>query len=161
MAMSGRLGAMLVSSGLITDEQLKKALAAQKTEGGRLGSLLVKLGFVPEDKLMTFLSKQYGVPYVDLSKFEINPAVIKHIPADVAQKYRIMPINRAGATITIAMVDPSNIFVPTNATKDGRFHKLKVAVVDDQGNPLTIFNQKGKKVKYHIVARDGYYAPKS
>jgi type IV pilus assembly protein PilB len=110
MAMSGRLGAMLVSSGLITDEQLKKALVAQKNEGGRLGSLLVKLGFVPEDKLMTFLSKQYGVPYVDLSKFEINPAVIKHIPADVAQKYRIMPINRAGATITIAMVDPSNIF---------------------------------------------------
>jgi type IV pilus assembly protein PilB len=110
MAMSGRLGAMLVSSGIITDEQLKKALAAQKNEGGRLGSLLVKLGFVQEDKLMTFLSKQYGVPYVDLGKFEINPAVIKHIPADVAQKYRIMPINRAGATITIAMVDPSNIF---------------------------------------------------
>jgi type IV pilus assembly protein PilB len=110
MAMSGRLGSMLVSSGLITDDQLKKALAAQKSEGGRLGSILVKLGFVQEDKLMTFLSKQYGVPYVDLNKFEINPAVIKHIPAEVAQKYRIMPINRAGATITIAMVDPSNIF---------------------------------------------------
>jgi type IV pilus assembly protein PilB len=110
MAMSGRLGAMLVSSGLITDEQLKKALSTQKIEGGRLGSILVKLGFVPEDKLMAFLSKQYGVPYVDLSKFQINPAVIKHIPPDVAQKYRIMPINRTGATITIAMVDPSNIF---------------------------------------------------
>jgi type IV pilus assembly protein PilB len=110
MAMSGRLGAMLVSSSLITDDQLKKALATQKTEGGRLGSILVKLGFVQEDKLMTFLSKQYGVPYVDLSKFQINPAVIKHIPSDVAQKYRIMPINRSGATITIAMVDPSNIF---------------------------------------------------
>ncbi|MDH4163181.1 MAG: ATPase, T2SS/T4P/T4SS family [Nitrospirota bacterium] len=110
MAMSGRLGAMLVSSGLITDEQLKKALATQKNEGGRLGSILVKLGFVQEDKLMTFLSKQYGVPYVDLGKFQINPAVIKHIPPDVAQKYRIMPINRSGATITIAMVDPSNIF---------------------------------------------------
>jgi len=52
-------------------------------------------------------------------------------------------------------------FVPTNSTKDGRFHKLKVEVVDDQGNPLTIFNEKGKKMKYHIVARDGYYAPKS
>ncbi len=110
MAMSGRLGAMLVSSGLITEDQLKKALATQKNEGGRLGSILVKLGFVPEEKLMTFLSKQYGVPYVDLNKFEINPAVIKHIPPDVAQKYRIMPINRTGATITIAMVDPSNIF---------------------------------------------------
>jgi type IV pilus assembly protein PilB len=110
MSMAGRLGAMLVSSGLITDEQLKKALAAQKAEGGRLGSILVKLGFIQEDKLMTFLSKQYGVPYVDLSKFDINSAVIKHIPADVAQKYRIMPINRTGSTITIAMVDPSNIF---------------------------------------------------
>jgi len=110
MAMSGRLGSMLVSSGLITDDQLKKSLATQKTEGGRLGTILVKLGFVQEDKLMTFLSKQYGVPYVDLNKFEINSAVIKHIPAEVAQKYRIMPINRAGATITIAMVDPSNIF---------------------------------------------------
>src|SRR5208337_2747396 len=110
MAMSGRLGSMLVSSGLITDDQLKKALSVQKAEGGRLGSILVKLGYVQEDKLMTFLSKQYGVPYVDLNKFEINPAVIKHIPAEVAQKYRIMPINRAGATITIAMVDPSNIF---------------------------------------------------
>jgi type IV pilus assembly protein PilB len=110
MAISGRLGSMLVSSGLITDDQLKKALASQKMEGGRLGSILVKMGFVQEDKLMTFLSKQYGVPYVDLSKFEINSAVIKHIPADVAQKYRIMPINRAGSTITIAMVDPSNIF---------------------------------------------------
>ncbi len=110
MAMSGRLGSMLVSSGLITDDQLKKALSVQKAEGGRLGSILVKLGLVQEDKLMTFLSKQYGVPYVDLNKFEINPAVIKHINAEVAQKYRIMPINRAGATITIAMVDPSNIF---------------------------------------------------
>ncbi len=110
MAMSGRLGAMLVSSGLINDDQLKKALSTQKMEGGRLGSILVKLGFVQEDKLMAFLSKQYGVPYVDLNKFQINPAVIKHIPPDVAQKYRIMPINRSGATITIAMVDPSNIF---------------------------------------------------
>ncbi len=110
MAMSGRLGAMLVSSGLISDDQLKKALATQKSEGGRLGTILVKLGFVQEEKLMTFLSKQYGVPYVDLGKFEINAAVIKHIPADVAQKYRIMPVNRTGATITIAMVDPSNIF---------------------------------------------------
>ncbi|HET7318455.1 MAG TPA: type II secretion system protein GspE, partial [Nitrospirota bacterium] len=110
MGMSGRLGSMLVSSGLITDDQLKKALSVQKTEGGRLGSILVKLGSVQEDKLMTFLSKQYGVPYVDLNKFEINAVVIKHIPAEVAQKYRIMPINRTGATITIAMVDPSNIF---------------------------------------------------
>ncbi len=101
---------MLMSSGLITEEQLKKALAVQQKEGGRLGSILVKMNFVPEDKLMMFLSKQYGVPYVDLSRFEIDPNVVKLIPADVAQKYQIMPINRTGATITIAMVDPSNVF---------------------------------------------------
>lgn len=110
MAMAGRLGAMLVSSGLITEEQLKKALAVQQREGGRLGSILVKMNFVPEDKLIMFLSKQYGVPYVDLSRFEIDANVVKLIPADVAQKYQIMPINRTGATITIAMVDPSNVF---------------------------------------------------
>lgn len=108
--MAGRLGAMLVSSGLITEEQLKKALAVQQREGGRLGSILVKMNFVQEDKLMMFLSKQYGVPYVDLSRFEIDPNVVKLIPADVAQKYQIMPINRTGATVTIAMVDPSNVF---------------------------------------------------
>lgn len=110
MAMAGRLGAMLVSSGLITEEQLKKALAVQQREGGRLGSILVKMNFVQEEKLMMFLSKQYGVPYVDLSRFEIDQNVVKLIPADVAQKYQIMPINRTGATITIAMVDPSNVF---------------------------------------------------
>ncbi len=110
MAMAGRLGAMLVSSGLITEEQLKNALAVQQREGGRLGSILVRMNFVPEEKLMMFLSKQYGVPYVDLGHFEIDPNVVKLIPADVAQKYQIMPINRTGATVTIAMVDPSNVF---------------------------------------------------
>jgi type IV pilus assembly protein PilB len=110
MAMAGRLGAMLVSSGLINEEQLKKALAVQQKEGGRLGSILVKMNFVPEEKLMMFLSKQYGVPYVDLSRFDIDANIVKLIPADVAQKYQIMPINRTGATVTIAMVDPSNVF---------------------------------------------------
>src|SRR3990172_1792380 len=110
MAMAGRLGAMLVSSGLINEEQLKKALAVQQKEGGRLGSILVKMNFVPEEKLMMFLSKQYGVPYVDLGRFDIDANIVKLIPADVAQKYQIMPINRTGATVTIAMVDPSNVF---------------------------------------------------
>ncbi len=158
MAMSGRLGAMLVSSGLITDEQLKKALAAQKNEGGRLGSLLVKLGFVPEDKLMTFLSKQYGVPYVDLSKFEINPAVIKHIPADVAQKYRIMPINRAGATITIAMVDPSNIF----AIDDIKFmtgYNVE-AVVATEGAIIEAIKKYYGAAKALVAAKGGWGASK-
>ena len=153
MAMAGRLGAMLVSSGLITDEQLKKALAAQKAQGGRLGSILVKQGFIQEDKLMTFLSKQYGVPYVDLNKFEINPTVIKHIPADVAQKYRIMPINRTGSTITIAMVDPSNIF----AIDDIKFmtgYNVE-AVVATEGAIVESIKKNYGGAKSLVTARSG------
>src|SRR5512143_2093952 len=159
MAISGRLGYMLLSSGLITDDQLKKALSVQKTEGGRLGSILVKLGFVQEDKLMTFLSKQYGVPYVDLSKFEINPTVIKHIPAEVAQKYRIMPINRAGATITIAMVDPSNIF----AIDDIKFmtgYNVE-AVVATEGAIVESIKKNYGGAKSLVAARSGGVATTS
>ncbi|MGC1456393.1 MAG: type IV-A pilus assembly ATPase PilB [Nitrospirota bacterium] len=152
--MSGRLGAMLVSSGLITEDQLQKALATQKSEGGRLGSILVKMGFVQEDKLMTFLSKQYGVPYVDLGKFEINPAVIKHIPADVAQKYRIMPINRTGATITIAMVDPSNIF----AIDDIKFmtgYNVEAVVATEGAIVEAIKKYYGSAAKALVAAKAG------
>ncbi|MBI5694458.1 MAG: type IV-A pilus assembly ATPase PilB [Nitrospirae bacterium] len=108
--MAGRLGQMLVNANIITDDQLKKALASQQKDGGRLGTNLVKLGFVDEDKLITFLSKQYGIPAVSLQDMEIDPSVCKLIPSDVVQKYQIMPISRTGATITIAMVDPSNVF---------------------------------------------------
>jgi len=108
--MAGRLGQMLVNAKLVTDDQLKKALAAQQKDGGRLGSNLVKLGFIDEDELVSFLSKQYGIPAVNLQEVEIDPSVCKLIPSDVVQKYQIMPLNRTGATITIAMVDPSNVF---------------------------------------------------
>jgi len=154
MAMSGRLGSMLVSSGLITEDQLQKALASQKSQGGRLGSILVKMQFVQEDKLMTFLSKQYGVPYVDLSKFEINPAVIKHIPAEVAQKYRIMPINRAGATITIAMVDPSNIF----AIDDIKFmtgYNVEAVVATEGAIVEAVKKYYGSGAKSLVAAKSG------
>jgi type IV pilus assembly protein PilB len=108
--MAGRLGQMLVNAKLITDEQLAQALSAQQRDGGRLGTNLVKLGFVDEDELVSFLSKQYGIPAVTLSDMDVDPNLCKLIPNDVVQKYQIMPINRTGATITIAMVDPSNVF---------------------------------------------------
>ncbi len=106
----GRLGQMLVAAKLITEDQLKKALAAQQKDGGRLGSNLVKLGFIDEERLIYFLSKQYGIPSVNLQDLDIDSSLCKLIPGDVIQKYQIMPINRTGATITIAMVDPSNVF---------------------------------------------------
>jgi len=107
---SNRLGDLLVRNELINDEQLHDALADQKAQGGRLGSSLIKLGFVKEEQLSAFLSKQYGVPSINLSEFEIAVDVIRQIPPEVAQKYQIVPVNRAGSTLIVAMNDPSNIF---------------------------------------------------
>ncbi len=105
-----RLGELLVRNKLITDVQLVKALEDQKLNGGRLGASLIKLGYVKEEGLSAFLSKQYGVPSINLNEFEVDAAVIKLIPPDVAQKYSIVPVNRAGSTLIVAMSDPSNIF---------------------------------------------------
>jgi len=107
---SNRLGELLVRHKLIDEHQLAKALEDQKVQGGRLGSSLIKLGFIQEDELASFLSRQYGVPSINLDEFEIDTTVIRLIPAEVAQKYLIVPINRAGSTLIIAMSDPSNIF---------------------------------------------------
>ena len=105
-----RLGELLVRNQLISDNQLANAIAEQKKEGIRLGAALVKLGYVQEHDLASFLSKHYGVPSIDLAEFDIDPAVIALIPEEVAQKYQLVPINRAGATLIVAMADPSNIF---------------------------------------------------
>jgi len=107
---SNRLGELLVRNELINDQQLNDALEDQKAQGGRLGSSLIKLGYVKEEELSAFLSKQYGVPSINLSEFEIDPDVIRQIPPEVAQKYQIVPVNRAGSTLIVAMNDPSNIF---------------------------------------------------
>jgi len=105
-----RLGELLVRNQLISDNQLANAIAEQKKEGIRLGAALVKLGYVQEHDLASFLSKHYGVPSIDLTEFDVDPAVISLIPEEVAQKYQLVPINRAGATLIVAMSDPSNIF---------------------------------------------------
>ena len=109
--MTEKLGDLLVREQLITTEQLDAALEAKGKGGGRLGSHLVKLGYISDDTLTSFLSKQFGVPAVDPSRLEIGPDVIETIPADVAQKYQVIPIQRSGSTLTIATADPTNIFV--------------------------------------------------
>lgn len=108
--MATKLGQLLVANHLITKEQLEKALELQKKEGGRIGSNLVKLGFLTEEKLVEFLSKQYGVPAINLSEYKVDSSISKFIPVEVAQKYQILPVARVGATLTVAMVDPSNVF---------------------------------------------------
>jgi len=106
-----RLGELLIKRNYITPEQLKKASDEQKMKGGRLESNLVKLGYIKEDELLSFLSAQYRVPSVKISKMEINPSVIKLVPSSVSKKYFIIPINRVGPKLTLAMADPSNIVV--------------------------------------------------
>jgi len=107
---SNRLGDGLVRSGKITKEQLQQGLAYQKEKGGRLGSALVKLGTLSEKELVEFLSQHFSVPAIDLQRVEVDESVIKLIPADVARKYMILPVAKVGAKITLAMIDPTNVF---------------------------------------------------
>jgi type IV pilus assembly protein PilB len=105
-----RLGKVLAAAKLITEDQLQKALLAQKKEGGRLGTILVKMNFIEEEKLLKFMSQQYGIPAIDLTKVQIDPAVTKLVPADVVLKYHVIPVKRNGAALSLAMVDPTNVF---------------------------------------------------
>jgi len=104
-----RIGDLLLNAGVITEEQLNQALAEQKNNPGRLGSTLVRLGFVSNEELMNFLSVQLGTPAVDLNDIEINPEVLKLIPADLASKHLILPINRIGSTLIVATCDPTDL----------------------------------------------------
>src|SRR6186713_2831178 len=108
--MAVRIGELLLKEKRISPDQLQEALNYQKANGGKLGYNLAKLGFVKDEELTALLSKQYGVPSINLAQFEIDPAVIKLIPAETAQKYQIIPLSRSGATLTIAMTDPTNVF---------------------------------------------------
>src|SRR5579862_6541327 len=100
--MSSRLGEILVKENLITADQLKQAMAHQRQNGGRLGTALMKLGFVSDDEITEVLSRQYGVPSINLKYYEVDPAVIKLIPQDTAVRYQIVPLSRVGSTLTIA-----------------------------------------------------------
>ena len=105
-----RIGELLLKEKRITPDQLQEALNYQKANGGKLGYHLVKLGIVQDDEITSLLSKQYGVPSINLTEFEIDPSVIRLVPAETAQKYQILPLSRSGATLTIAMTDPTNVF---------------------------------------------------
>src|SRR5213083_2739392 len=105
-----RIGELLLKEKRISAEQLQQALTYQKANGGKLGFNLVKMGFVKDEEITALLSKQYGVPSINLAQYELDPAILKLIPPDTAQKYQIVPLSRSGATLTIAMTDPTNVF---------------------------------------------------
>jgi len=108
--MSAKLGEILVRENLVTPQQLREALDYQRTSGGRLGSNLVKLGIISDDVITAVLSRQYGVPSINIDLFQIDDEVVKLISQEVALKYTVLPISKVGATLTLAMADPTNVF---------------------------------------------------
>lgn len=108
--MSAKLGEILVRENLINAQQLREALDYQRQSGGRLGSNLVKLGFISDDVITSVLSRQYGVPSINLELFQIEEETINLISQEVALKYTVLPISKVGATLTLAMADPTNVF---------------------------------------------------
>jgi type IV pilus assembly protein PilB len=140
--MSVRLGELLTKASLISQDQLKEALKFQKETGGKLGETLIRLGFVSEEDITECLSQQFGVPSINLAHFEIDAGVIKLIPAEVARKYNILPVNKTGATITIAMADPTNVF----AMDDIKFmtgYNVEPVVASELGIKAAIDNYYG------------------
>lgn len=108
--MSAKLGEILVRENLLTPVQLREALEYQREHGGRLGYNLVKLGLLNDDVITAVLSRQYGVPSVNLDLFDIDTSVINLISHEVVNKYSVLPVSRVGATLTLAMADPTNVF---------------------------------------------------
>ncbi len=107
---SRRLGDLLVADGLLTPEQLQKALAEQKGSTDKLGSILIRLGFINEEQLIGFLSRQYGVPSITLSQLVVDTEVLKLVPPAIAKKYEVLPVRRMGNSLALAMADPTNVF---------------------------------------------------
>jgi type IV pilus assembly protein PilB len=107
--MASKLGDLLVSENLITGAQLEQAVELQRRSGTRLAQCLVKLGYVNDEDIAKVLSRRYGVPSINLSYFEIDPAVIQLVPRETAQKYHLLPLSRVGSVLTIALLDPTNV----------------------------------------------------
>jgi len=105
-----RLGELLLKENMVSPQQLQDALNHAKMSGGKIGKAFVSLGFVKDEEITSLLSRQYGVPSINLDHFEVDPAIIKIIPAETARKYQVLPLSRSGATLTIAMADPTNVF---------------------------------------------------
>jgi len=117
--LASKLGEMLVKAQLITEPQLEEAIKLQRREGGKLGSIVVRLGFCSDQDIVSFLGMQYGVPAADLDQWPaIEATVIALVPAELANKHKVLPLQRSGNVLTMAMSDPTDIF----AMDDVRFH---------------------------------------
>ncbi len=104
-----RLGQILLERGVITAKQLEEALARQKTHDGLLGQILMELGYVTEEAMALALTAQYGFPYLPLENYEIDDGLAQIVPEALARRYCLVPIDRIGNALTVAMADPTNI----------------------------------------------------
>jgi type IV pilus assembly protein PilB len=104
-----QLGELLVEKGVIDKRQLEKAVSSQKERGGLIGEIIVELGFAKEEDIAQALTTQYGFPYLPLSNYEINPEIVQIIPARVARQYLLIPVDRIGKNLTVAMSNPLNV----------------------------------------------------
>ena len=109
-ALNERIGELLVQESLLSAEQLGHARREALAKGGRLGAQIAELGYLDEAELTDFVARQYGVPVIDLDAFEFDPEVLRLVPEEVARKHGVIPVNRAGSTLIVAMADPSNVF---------------------------------------------------
>jgi type IV pilus assembly protein PilB len=145
-----RLGELLLRDQIISPEQLQRAQEESRKSGDRLGNALIKTGAIPEEDLTQFLSKQYGVPAVNLAEFDIDPEVISLVPKDVATRHRVVPVNRAGSSLIVAIADPSNIL----AIDDLKFvtgYNIEAVVASDVGISDAIERYYNKKKELDLV----------
>jgi type IV pilus assembly protein PilB len=103
------LGELLIERGVITQAQLEKGLALQKEKGGLIGQILVSLGYTSEEEIAQVLTVQYGFPYLPLQNYELNRSVVKLVPENIAKQYCVIPIDKIGDTVTVAMSNPLNL----------------------------------------------------
>ena len=155
---SSRFGELLVKQEVISLEQLKTAIEEQKRTGGTLGKTLLSLGYINQYELVAFLIKQYGVPAINLDEFDVMPEVLKFIPRESAVKHSLIPINRSGGTLVVAMSDPSNIFA-IDELKFATGHNIEVVVASEDSIKNAIErhygDRKNERAKIHIEETGG------
>jgi type IV pilus assembly protein PilB len=110
-APADRIGEQLIHEGLVTREQLSKALDDARSNGTRVGFSLVKLGFMGEQDLVRALARQHRIPAVDLERVKLDPKILKLLPAEIALKHQVLPLRRVGRTLTVAMANPTDLGV--------------------------------------------------
>jgi hypothetical protein len=127
-----QLGELLVDAGIITRDQLHRGLEVQKDKGGLIGQVLVDLGYVSEEAIAQAITAQYGFPYLPLENYEIDPEIVKIVPENVAVQYCLIPVDKIGNNLTIAMANPlNNQAVEDIALLSGLYVQIFVSTASD------------------------------